>query len=211
MDITGSPGLLGNKCHLIVKGLSKWMNGITENQLPPQNGTAFKAFWFRNLSGAAGANQLLLKPQRISWAFWVLQAMNETKGIGTSTGFCRFNSAYAWPGKRLWTLHTPWLHAGSQILNKTYFLRWSPACCFSVYNHFLQWTVDIFITAPLLKAINQHLVLASVTQVKELNRSTQGNISGLICEEAAVKALTGCTLSPDRDEIKAPARTCSLK
>lgn len=110
--------------------------------------------------------------------------------------------------------HTPRLHAGSPILNRTYFLRWSRACCFSVYHHFLQWTVDIFITAPLLKAINQHLVLASVTQVKEPNRSTQGNISGLICEEAAVKALTVLTegtLSPDRDEIKARVRTCSSK
>lgn len=53
-----------------------------------------------------------------------------------------------------------------------------------------------------------------MTQVKEPNRSPQGNISGLICEEAAVKALTvltECTLSPDREEIKAEARKSFLK
>lgn len=55
-----------------------------------------------------------------------------------------------------------------------------------------------------------------MTQVKEPNRSPQGNISGLICEEAAVKALTvltECTQteSPDREEIKAEARKYFLK
>lgn len=92
-----SPGLLGNKCHFSMNGLSKLMNGVTEKQLPPQNGTAFKAFWFKNLH----LEQLVLKSQRISWTFWGSMYRCETQGIGTSTGFCGFNGAYAWPGKRL--------------------------------------------------------------------------------------------------------------
>lgn len=131
--VSGSAGLLRNKCHPIMNRLSKLMKGMTEIQLPPPNGTAFKAFWLRNFYPERLAEISWWWNHKVSAGPSGRRRPGGTADVGSSAGFCGHTGL----GKRLLPLHTPRLCAGSRISNKTYFIRRSRACWFPVHNHSL--------------------------------------------------------------------------
>lgn len=105
------------------------MNGMTENHLHPQTGTALKGFWFEDL---------LIK---ISWCWNPKESVGSSGPSGRQytrqvedlrhlNRILRFWQCIYVAREAFLTLHTPRLHAGSWILNKAYF-RTLPSLLFA--------------------------------------------------------------------------------